>query len=116
MPREHIDELRIGARARDSYGMTYNHCRHANRPELKANADRRRKRAIQNGDGSRRAAEQDGLSQRPVQRHIEIHETTAPPAKLKNVRKNDEAANAIDNPNTICTSLRKPPLVSPNAS
>ena len=51
--------------------------------------------------------------QRDFQRRT--HPTTAPPAKLKNVRKNDEAANAIDRPNTIWINFRNPPLVSPNA-
>src|SRR5690625_465067 len=42
--------------------------------------------------------------------------TIAPPEKLKNDRKNEDAANAMDSPKTIWISLRKPPLVSPNAS
>src|SRR5690606_41919613 len=44
------------------------------------------------------------------------HAITAPPAKLKKLRKNDDAAKAIDRPKTIWISLRKPPLVSPKAS
>src|SRR5687767_4475522 len=44
------------------------------------------------------------------------HDSSAPPPKLKNERKNDEAANAIDSPKTIWISRRKPPAVSPNAS
>src|SRR3972149_4326659 len=44
------------------------------------------------------------------------HATTAPPENEKNERKNEDAANAMDKPNTIWISLRKPPLVSPKAS
>src|SRR5665213_2059297 len=53
-----------------------------------------------------------------MQRHLKSldHETSAPPAKLKNVRKKLDAAKAIDNPKTIWISRRKPPLVSPKAS
>src|SRR5437868_853747 len=43
------------------------------------------------------------------------HATTAPPENEKNDRKNEDAANAIDSPNTIWISLRKPPDVSPKA-
>src|ERR1700704_5356151 len=46
----------------------------------------------------------------------DLHHTSAPPPKEKNDRKNDEAANAIDRPNTTWISRRKPPAVSPNAS
>src|SRR5258705_6652079 len=44
-----------------------------------------------------------------------VHQTTTPPPNEKNDRKKLDAANAIDRPNTICTSLRKPPEVSPKA-
>src|SRR3989338_5667335 len=47
---------------------------------------------------------------------LAVHATTAPPAKLKKLRKKDEAAKAIERPKTIWMSLRKPPLVSPKAS
>src|SRR5207245_8542052 len=65
-----------------------------------------------------RAAQQDGIGERAMQRHFEAvdHETSAPPAKLKNVRKKLDAAKAMDRPKTIWMSRRKPPLVSPKAS
>src|SRR5690606_6459283 len=44
------------------------------------------------------------------------HATSAPPPKLKKERKKDEAAKAIDRPNTIWISRRNPPAVSPKAS
>src|SRR3546814_4216230 len=71
---------------------------------------------------SRRAAEEDRLGERPVQRHLEAvdgtgaHQTKAPPPNEKKDRKKLDAAKAIDRPKTIWISLRKPPLVSPNAS
>src|SRR3546814_4864846 len=44
------------------------------------------------------------------------HAISAPPPKLKKLRKKLDAANAIDRPNTIWKRRRKPPLLSPNAS
>jgi hypothetical protein len=44
------------------------------------------------------------------------HRITTPPPNEKNDRKKLDAANAIDKPNTIWISLRKPPDVSPHAS
>src|SRR5690606_27991904 len=40
---------------------------------------------------------------------------SAPPPNEKNDRKKLDAANAMDRPNTIWSSLRKPPPVSPQA-
>src|SRR3546814_17080803 len=58
-----------------------------------------------------------------MQRHLEAAgeligrtHTTAPPEKLQKDRKNEDAANAMDRPKTIWTSLRKPTDVSPKAS
>src|SRR5216684_2083002 len=45
-----------------------------------------------------------------------LHQTSAPPPKEKNDRKKELAANAIDRPNTIWISRRKPPDVSPKAN
>jgi hypothetical protein len=66
------------------------------------------------------------LGQRPVDRDREArhrvalaarHQTSAPPPNEKNDRKKLElAAKAIDRPNTIWISRRKPPDVSPKAS
>jgi hypothetical protein len=44
------------------------------------------------------------------------HQTSAPPPNEKNDKKKLDAAKAIDRPNTIWISLRKPPDVSPKAS
>ena len=85
--------------------------------------DRRGQRAVDDRDGARRTAQQDRLGQRAMQRHLEARghgigasSDDAPPAKMKNVRKKLEAANAIERPKTIWISRRKPPLVSPKAS
>ena len=95
----------------------------AGNPQLQAQPDSGSQRAVGDRHSARCASQQDRLGQRAVQRHLEpgcegirgAH-TTAPPEKLKNDRKNEDAANAMDRPNTIWISLRKPPDVSPKAS
>src|SRR5690606_36307133 len=85
------------------------------------------KRPVHGRDASRGAAEQDMFGQRAMERdrvtrhHVQLlerdrHQTSAPPPKEKKDRKKLDAAKAIDRPNTIWISRRKPPLVSPNAS
>src|SRR5262249_42352209 len=93
----------------------------ARHPEAKADAEGCGERAIDDGDGPGRAAHQDRLGQRRVNRRNEpgnllVHQITTPPPNEKKDRKKLEAANAIDRPNTIWMSLRKPPEVSPNAN
>src|SRR6202163_4849907 len=44
------------------------------------------------------------------------HQINAPPPNEKKERKKEDAANAIDRPNTIWMRRRNPPAVSPNAS
>ena len=85
-------------------------------PEPQTKADRGGERAVEDGDRPRRATEQDRLGQRAMDRRVEawdssavIHQTSAPPPKEKNDRKKLDAANAIDRPNTIWISRRKPP-------
>src|SRR3954453_5280481 len=78
-------------------------------------------RAVDDRNRPRRTAHQDRLGERAVNGHDKtcdrvIHQITTPPPKEKNDRKKLEAANAIDRPNTIWISLRKPPDESPNAS
>ena len=63
-----------------------------------------------------------GASECAVDRHLESlqmlatpgHAISAPPPKLKKLRKKLEAAKAIDRPKTIWISRRKPPDDSPN--
>ena len=92
-------------------------------PQLQPKAERGGERAVEDRDPARRAAEQDRLGQRAVQRRLEavemvaglLIEISAPPPKLKKDRKKEEAAKAIERPKTIWISRRKPPAVSPKA-
>src|SRR3546814_20499736 len=91
-------------------------------PEPKAQADRTGERAIDDREAARRAAEQDRFGQRPMDRsdetrHLAVaaHQTSAPPPKEKKDRKKLDAAKAIDRTNTMCTTRRKTPDVSPKA-
>src|SRR3546814_5030540 len=90
-----------------------------------AEAQRCRKRSVEDGERTRCAAEQDRLGQgamdgreESADRRVRIevrHQTSAPPPNEKNDRKKELAANAIDRPNTLWMSLRAPPLLSPKA-
>src|SRR5690606_23253444 len=123
VPARDLDEHRIALRRPHRREVADHPKPDADEPEPQAEPERGGERAVEDGDRARRAAEEDVLGQRPVNRHREAgdlggikhtsHYTTAPPPKLKKLRKKELAANAIDRPNTICTSLRKPPLVSP---
>jgi len=92
---------------------------YAGNPQLQAQPDGGGQRAVGNRHRAWRAAHENWLGQRAMQRHLKARKiagrahTTAPPEKLKNDRKNEDAAKAMDRPNTIWMSLRKPPLVSP---
>src|SRR6478736_9377534 len=56
------------------------------------------------------------MQRRYKARDVPVHQISTPPPNEKNDRKKLEAANAIDRPNTIWISRRKPPDVSPKAS
>src|SRR3546814_845278 len=123
VPREHLHELRIDARPPYRERMADDPHHQTRNPQLQAQSHGGGQRAVGNGDRARRTAQQDGFGQRTMQRHLEAAgeligrtHTTAPPEKLKKDRKNEDAANAMDRPKTIWTSLRKPPDVSPKAS
>src|SRR6516162_1834894 len=124
VPPHHIDELGVALGGPDRGGVAGRPQQKAGNPEPEAQRDRRRERAVGDGDGPRRAAEQDRVAERPMHRRIEAgdvvrglaHPITAPPPKEKKLRKNELAANAIDSPNTIWIRRRKPPEVSPKAS
>src|SRR5690606_32380887 len=97
--------------------------RDACQPLLEAEADRCRDGPVDDREAARRPGEQDRLAEAGVDRRLEAldvpagaHPTSAPPPKLKKLRKKDEAANAIERPKTIWISRRNPPAVSPNAS
>src|ERR1700680_3088791 len=48
--------------------------------------------------------------------HNVSHQISAPPPNEKKERKNEDAANAIERPNTIWMRRRNPPAGAPNAS
>src|SRR3546814_18486115 len=79
-------------------------------PLLKPQPHRGGECAVEDRDPARRAAEQDRLGERPVQRHFEAvdgtgaHQTSAPPPKLQKDRKKLDAAKATARPNTIWIS------------
>src|SRR5215831_1221717 len=121
MTAHHVDEQRIALGGPDRGGLTENCEQQTGEPQAQAETKRRRQGAVENCDRARRAAEQDVLGERPVDRYCKsndflVHQTSAPPPKEKNERKKELAANAIERPNTIWISRRKPPEVSPNAS
>src|SRR5262249_24497888 len=126
MPAHHVDELRVVL-------CRPHRCHVPNRPEdetgdpqAQTQADRRRKRAVGDGNRARGTPKQNRFDQGAVEGRLEpwdrllskklSHQTSAPPAKEKNERKNELAANAIERPNTIWTRRRNPPDVSPKAS
>src|SRR3954453_13895525 len=97
---------------------------YAGQPLLEPETKRGSNSPIDDCDRARCATEEDRLDKRPVHGGLEprrvliapAHESSAPPPKLKKLRKKDEAAKAIDRPKMIWMRRRNPPAVSPNAS
>src|SRR6185437_4188620 len=124
VPQKHRREVGIALRGEHAQRMSESPDHQPGDPLLEPEAERRRHRSVEDGDGARRSAEQDGLDQRAMDRRFEafgmrlraVHEISAPPPKLKKERKKEEAAKAIDRPKTIWIRRRKPPAVSPKAS
>src|SRR3546814_15453759 len=93
-------------------------------PLLQAEAKRGGDRAIDDRDGARRTAEQEGFGQGAVHRRFEAfdmracadHAINAPPPKLKKLRKKELAAKEIDRPKMTWMRRRKTPDVPPNES
>src|SRR5579863_8217594 len=123
MPAHDVHEGGVALGGPDGSQMADQPDRSANKPKAQAKPDGRGKRAVNDRDRPRRAAEQDRLGERAMDWRIEagnrlglFHQTRAPPPNWKNDRKKLDAANAIERPNTIWISRRNPPEVSPNAS
>src|SRR5579871_1904511 len=126
VPAHHFDEERIPLRCPDRRHVADRPQHKAGYPQAKAKAESGRHRAVEDRDRTRRTGEQDRFGERPVDRRFEArdrfladelcHQISAPPPNEKKDRKKDEAANAIDRPNTIWISRRKPPPASPKAS
>src|SRR3546814_16280230 len=122
MAARDIDKLCSAACIPDRKHMTDCPDGKASEPEAQAEANRARQRAIDDGECTRRTAEQDRRGQCAVDRGIEAgdvvcrrHQISAPPPKLKKLRKKLDAAKAMERPNPIWISRRKPPDVSPTA-
>jgi hypothetical protein len=97
----------------------------ADEPEAQAEADRARQRAVDDGDargappsriGSVSARWTGTVKPGTSPMSSAPPSDSAPPPNEKNDRKKLDAAKAIDRPNTIWISRRKPPDVSPKAS
>src|SRR5216683_1447038 len=120
MAAHHVDEQRIALGSPDGGGLTENPEQETGEPQPQAETERRRQGAVEDRDRARRAAEQNVFGERAMNGCCEsgdlFHQTSAPPPKEKNDRKKELAAKAIERPNTIWISRRKPPEVSPNAS
>src|SRR5204863_9974789 len=89
-------------------------------PLLETETDRRRERPVDDREAARGTAEEDRRSEAPVDGNLETfdmlaHAISAPPPKLKKLRKKLDAAKAIDRPKMIWIRRRKPPAVSPKA-
>ena len=111
VPAHHFDEGRIALGGPDGGHMPDAPQHETGDPQAQAEADRRGEGAVEDGESAWRAGKQDRLGQRAMQRRFETGKefvrsdfgnyTSAPPPNEKNDRKNDDAANAIDRPNTI---------------
>src|SRR5258707_659655 len=121
MAAHHVDKQRIALRRPDRGGLTENPKQETGDPQPQAETKGCGGRAVEDRDRARRTAEQDVLGKRAINGCCKsgdplLHQTSAPPPKEKKERKKELAAKAIERPNTIWISRRKPPEVSPNAS
>src|SRR4051794_4619274 len=122
MACEHAREIGVPFRREDRERVPEEPDDEARDPLLEPEAERRGGRAVDDRQRARGTAQKDRLDQRAVDRRLEAedmlaraHPISAPPPKLKNDRKKEEAAKAIERPKTIWMSRRNPPAVSPKA-
>src|SRR3546814_17809228 len=106
MAARDIDKLWIAACSPDRKHMTDCPDGKASEPEAQAEANRARQRAIDDGECTRRTAEQDRLGQCAVDRGIEDgdvgcrrHPISATPPKLQTLRKKIDAAQERERTN-----------------
>src|SRR6266853_2793235 len=126
VPAHHLDEQRVALRGPDGGHVAERPQHEPGDPEAKPEPDRGRHGAVEDRDRMRRPGEQDRFREGPVHRSFKTcdrfladdlcHQISAPPPNEKKDRKKDEAAKAIDRPNTIWMRRRKPPPASPKAS
>ena len=106
-----VDELRVPPCGPDRRHVSDRPQQEADDPQTKSQSDDSRQRAVSDRDRAGRAAKQDRLRQGAMDRRFEpgdwivrkdlAYQTSVPPPKEKNDRKNELAANAIERPNTI---------------
>jgi hypothetical protein len=106
VPPHHLNEQGIALGRPDRRHVADRPQHETGNPQAKPETDRRRQGAVEDGDGTRRAGEQDRLGERAMDGGFVAGDR----------RKNDDAAKAIDRPNTIWIRRRNPPAVSPKAS
>src|SRR5262245_59171381 len=122
------EEGGVLAREPDGEGVAGEPDDQTGEPQAQAKTDRGGERAVEDGEAAWGSSQQDGLGQGTVEGHLEAgngrrlskhgitpHSISAPPANEKNDRKNEVAAKAMERPNTIWMSRRRPPPMSPKA-
>jgi hypothetical protein len=113
MPREYGHEIGISLCCEHGKRVPNGTKYEPRDPLLEPQPERGSGRTVDNRNGTRRTPEQDRLDERAVYRRLQAfdmlravgiwadHEMSAPPPKLKKLRKKDEAAKAIERPKTI---------------
>ena len=71
VPAHHLDEQRVALGGPYRRHVADRPQHEPGDPEPKPEADRGRQRAVEDGDGARRAGEQDRLGERPMHRRLE---------------------------------------------
>lgn len=103
MAPQHFGKIGIALRCEHGNGVACCPEQNPGDPHPQTEPERRRYRAVDDGQGARRTSQQNRFGQRAMQRNLEAfdHETSAPPPNEKNERKKLDAANAMERPNTI---------------
>src|SRR5436853_4031673 len=95
-----LQEIRVAPGGPGGGEMTDQPERQPGDPQTQAETDGGRERAVEDGERARRPREQNRLGQGAVHGHLEtgngLAHISAPPAKEKNERKNEDAANAME--------------------
>ena len=116
---EHFRKIGIALGGKDREGMADHPEQQPGDPHSQAQAQRRRDRAVDDGDRARRAGQQDRLGQRAVQRHLEAFDHDAPALRRRRRRTTGRSSMRRRRwraRSTIWIRRRKPPAVSPKAS
>src|SRR5262249_3369419 len=126
VPAHHFNEQGVALRGPDGSHVAERPQHEPGDPQAKPEPDGGGHRPVEDRDRTRRPGEQDRFCESPMHRRFETrnrllahnlrHQISAPPPNEKKDRKKDDAAKAIDRPNTIWMRRRKPPPASPKAS